>query len=390
MSIRVRCRSCQTAFVTDDDPRIHGAVCPKCGAKHVARPPKPADAAAPAPAPVAAPAVARTRSAAPPEPEESVFVPSGAARGPRRGLKVAVATLCLLTIAGVGVAVSWPAIQRWWHPVPPDPIEAVATSYLKALAAGDAETTRRLGTVDLPPAIRSFRSVRRKKTADFTLKGSFGPISAFHAKVEETYAYDPAIGRYAPKNPLGAAAETLDALHDAKAKSEQDQIAKKIQSGDPEDIFDAAEGMAKAFSKLADGVLSPKKLLPTYQMLVDDAKPPLPAAEKELALDFAANRETWDALLKRPFATLKTDGPFVLERADVAVLAVDALGSSGDPPTPLTLSLTRFRLETIDTQWRVTGARRGNQAAPKAAAAPKAVEPPPKVSPGEAVGGQAR
>src|SRR5262249_16173783 len=80
------------------------------------------------------------------------------------------------------------------------------------------------------------------------------------------------------------------------------------------------------------------KLIPTYQQLVEGAKPPLPEAERALALDYAAKRETWDALLKRPFSTLKADGPFVLDRAGVTASAVDALGSSGDPPTTLPLT----------------------------------------------------
>ncbi|MFO0953088.1 MAG: hypothetical protein U0835_18430 [Isosphaeraceae bacterium] len=376
MSLRLRCRACQTAFVTDDDPRVTPAVCPKCGAKHTAR-------AAPKPAPVAAP----SRSPVPAdEPEESVFVASGVPRRSRRGLFVGLTTVVLLAAAGVGVAVNWPAIRRWWNPVPPDPVEAVAASYLDAITKGDAEATERIGTIELPPGIRSFRSVRHRKSADTTLKGSFAPIAAFHARVAEKYTYDPSIDRYTPQNPLGPAAETLDALHDAKAKAEAENLDKKITSGDPEDLFDAAESMARSFTALAEGPLAPKKLIPTYQMLVDEANPPLPPPEKQLALDFAANRETWDALLKRPFGTLKADGPFVLDRAEVVAQVVDVLGSSGDPPKPMTLTLTRFRLEGIDTGWRVTAARRGNAPAP--AASKPVTSPPPavKTSPGERVG----
>jgi hypothetical protein len=142
-------------------------------------------------------------------------------------------------------------------------------------------------------------------------------------------------------------------------------------------------------STLADGVLSPKKLIPTYQMLVEDAEPPLGPAEKELALDFAANRETWDALLKRPFNTLKADGPFILDRAEVTAMVIDKLGSSGDIPTPLNLTMTRFRLEGIDTGWRVTATRRAGQAPPPKKSEPVPT-PKPKVSPGEKVGDMPR
>jgi hypothetical protein len=261
----------------------------------------------------------------------------------------------------------------------------VAASYLKALTDGDTEAARRLGTVDLPPAIRSYRSVRHLHDRDTRLKGSFAPIAAFHAKVDENFTLDPQSGRYTPKNQLGIAAETLDALHETKAKAEQDGLYKKMQSGNPEDLFDAAEGLAKAYepiAKLAEGVLAPKKLIPTYQQLVEDAKPPLPEAERALALDYAAKRETWDVLLKRPFPTLKADGPFLLDRSEVTASAIDALGSSGDPPTTLHLTLTRFRLEGIDTGWRVTSARRAGQPSEPSPAPVEAVQPSPTETPG--------
>src|SRR5262249_50670626 len=101
-----------------------------------------------------------------------------------------------------------------------------ATAYLKALVAGDTEAAGRIGTVDLPPAIRSFRAVRHDRSRDTRLKGSFAAIAAFHAKVRESYDYDPSTGRFTPRNPLGPAAETLDVLHDAKTKAEADALAK--------------------------------------------------------------------------------------------------------------------------------------------------------------------
>jgi hypothetical protein len=70
----------------------------------------------------------------------------------------------------------------------------------------------------------------------------------------------------------------------------------------------------------------------------------------------------------------------VLERADVTAQVVDALGSLGDPPRTLHLTLTRFRLEGIDTGWKVTATRREGEPAP----APPAEAEPRPVSPGEA------
>ena len=131
-----------------------------------------------------------------------------------------------------------------------------------------------------------------------------------------------------------------------------------MASGDPNDIFDAAENFGKVFTQLAEGALAPKKILPTYKMLVDEARPPIPSSVKDLASSVADNPKTWDALLKRPFHALKADGPFIFEQAEVDAQVTDQLASLGDPPTILHLSLIRFRLEGIDTAWRVTAARR--------------------------------
>ena len=121
---------------------------------------------------------------------------------------------------------------------------------------------------------------------------------------------------------------------------------------------DTSSAYGKVFTKLAEGVLAPKRILPTYQMLVESAKPPLPEDAKALALEVAASHKGWNALLKRPFQTLKADGPFIYERAEVTATATDRLASLGDPPSRLRLVLVRFRLEGIDTGWKVVSARR--------------------------------
>src|SRR5262249_50987403 len=162
-------------------------------------------------------------------------------------------------------------------------------------------------------------------------------------RINAQYAYDPTIGRFTPLNPLGTAAETLDTLHEAKAKAEVEKLAKKFESGTANEQLDIAvelgQALAQPMAKLSEPIRSPRKLTPPYRQLVGASNPPLPPAERELALDFAADRATWDALLKRPFPTLKADGPFILERAEVSATAIDRLASSGDPPTPLYLTL---------------------------------------------------
>ncbi len=123
-------------------------------------------------------------------------------------------------------------------------------------------------------------------------------------------------------------------------------------------------------------------------MLVQSAKPPLTGNELALALDYASHRESWDGLLKRPFPTLKADGPFVFEKAEVTAQVQDKLGSSGDPPTTLRLKLVRFRLDAIDTEWKVVSARRITPGVPDQPEDEDGPEPemppePTKPSPGE-------
>ncbi len=376
MSRRYQCRSCRTSFVSHDQFVGRPVICPKCGADQ-----EPQTGLTPY---SGMPAVAASPADEVEGDDDSVFVATraeGALHRMRRPLMISF----VLTVVAVGLVIAWPALRHWWHPIPPDPVESVASEYLQSLIDKNAEVSQRLGTLELPPAIRTYRTVRRDRSRNQRVKGSFAPIATFHARIDEMYTYDPEVKRFTPKNALGPAAETLDALHDAKAKAEQDKVYDKISSGNPDDLFDAAEALAKPLAALSETVLSPKKLLPTYRQLVEQAKPPLATAERTLAFDFAANREVWDQLLKRPFLTLKADGPFVFQRAEVVAQVIDALGSSGDPPTPLRLTLTRFRLEGIDTGWKVTAARREREGE----ASPAPVEAPvaaPPASPGERSG----
>ena len=85
------------------------------------------------------------------------------------------------------------------------------------------------------------------------MKGSLAPLGKFHSRIESDFNYDASIGRFTPKNPMGAAAETLDALHAAKDDAEKSGLYKKMASGDPNDLFEAAEEYGKVFAKLAEG-----------------------------------------------------------------------------------------------------------------------------------------
>ena len=348
MSLRLTCASCHAAFLTADDRLGQSVECPKCGAEQVVP-------ATVLPSPSEATAGAETAWVARDEPADDDE------ERPRRRLLGPV-ILVLLPLVVLSVLVAWPRIRSLVRPEPPkaprDPVEQVATTYLEALVANDPLVLNRLGTIAEPPAIRSFGSPRRDRGGDRDVRGSFAPIAALHARIDEEYTFDPKLGRFQPRNPLGPAAETLDALHAAKAKMEQEKVYEKMASADLDEVVDSVTAFGKVFSDLAEGTLAPAKLLPTYAQLVEQSRPPLPPEAEELARDYAANRESWDALLKRPFSTLKADGPFRLERAEVTAPVLNALGSSGDSPTTLRLTLTRFRLEGIDTGWKVTSARR--------------------------------
>jgi hypothetical protein len=286
----------------------------------------------------------------------SVFVPSAGSRTRvwRRWCWIALSVLVVHAVVGTVIMVAWPQFKG--HHL--DSAERAARLFLEALVREDSETVRRLGTIEEPPAIRSVRNVARDPARDQVLRGSFAPLGKFHARIDADYAYDAGADRYTPKNPLGAAAETLDALHAAKEAADKSQLSDKIASGSPEDQFDAAEQLAKVFTSLAAGALSPKRIVPTYKMLVESAQPSLAQDAKALALEVAGASKSWETLLKRRFQTLKADGPFIYERAVVNATVADRLSSLGEPPSLLRLELVRFRLEGIDTGWKVVAARR--------------------------------
>lgn len=369
MSIRLYCSSCRAAFQVGDDRQGASVACPKCSAMLEVPPPGLLHPDSRSPQ-VTLPADADARDPA-----------------PRRRRRWTLALATLTVVGTLGLLAAWLRPWEWLaRSQPRHPTEAVASAYLQALVDGDFDRARTLGTVADPPAIRSFEAPIRDGTRSHRVRGSFAPIAALHARIDRQYQFDPELGRFRVRNALGPAAETLDALHAAKAKAKDEKVYEKMASGDPDDIFDAAESFGSLIGGLAEGVLSPQRLLPTYEQLVTASKPPLPPAQSELALGYAQDPETWNAFLKRPFVTLKADGPFVLDKVEVAAQVRDKLASSGDPPSTLRLTLMRFRLEGIDTGWKVTAARR-DQPVPSADSSQDLSSTPPaqprRRSPGE-------
>jgi hypothetical protein len=388
MSLRLRCRSCQATFVTSKDQVGQSVDCPKCGAPQVVPRPKPVEEASEHVEPMLKRMKAPEPSAAPAD-KSSVFIKkdkkdNGEPKSSNKGLWAAAILIPVLAIVGV---IAWPAIRDWLDPRPKTIVEAAAYDYLMALKEGDEATVNRLGVVQEPPAIRSFRDLKRDKPRDSQTKGTFKPIAVLHRAIERKFVYDPNDGRFVLKDPLGKGAETLDTLHDEKEKLEKNKTYDKMQSGDPEEAMQAAIDFGGVFEKLSKS-LNSRTLIPSYKMLVQGAKPPLTGPELALALDYASHRETWDGLLKRPFPTLKADGPFVFEKAEVTAEVKDKLASSGDPPTMLRLKLVRFRMDAIDTQWKVVSARRITPGVPDEPVDEEGPEPeipsePAKPSPGE-------
>lgn len=365
MKIRLTCTSCRASFLVTDEKLGQLVSCPKCG--NEARMPESVAA-------INRESAARSASATA-RPSPAAVVEEPAPRKRRRLVPFLLGVAASLAVAGVAAVLLLPKAEPAPPPPPPDPIVEAATGYLDALVADDRPTIDRLGTIDDPPAIARYRDPRRVPEAEVSVRGSFAPIAELHGRLAEEYTYNEAIGRFENANPLGAAADFMDAADemrsDIEAGGAHDFYA-EYAGGTPDEQLDAAVNFAEQFAELTRAALPREKLAPTYAQLVEDADPPLPAEARSLADRVGEERDTWDALLGRPFHTIEADGPFVLEEAEVRSTVADRLASPGDPPRPLTLTLRRFRLEGIDTGWRVIAARRQE---PEPETAPATTEP---------------
>ena len=343
MSLRLRCPSCQAAFVTSDDQAGQAVACPKCGAEQVAPSPEPAA-------------------------ESNVFVPKEPTK-PRKSRRLLWALLALIPFLLVVGVVTWPSVRQWLNPRIQTPVEVAADDYLSALARGDAEAAARVGVVQEPPAIRSFRDLQARPDREPPDQGLVRPDRrAPRSRSRRNTTTTRPTGRFTPKDPLGPAAETLDALHDAKAKAEKDGIYKKMASGDPEEILHAAERLRRGLRQLSEGILAPKKLIPSYKMLVQRRQAPAPR-RREVPWPWTtpATASPGTPCSKRPFPTLKADGPFVFEQAEVTAQVEDRLASQRRPAHAAPAQAVRFRLDAIDTGWKVVSARRIHPRRPRPA-----------------------
>ena len=312
MSVRLKCRSCQTAFVIADDQAGGRVTCPKCGVQQVA----PARSLH---VPKAEPA------AAPPAPEPSAFVAADAPVRPGRLRKLGLGVLMLLAVAAVAVAVAWPSLKRWWHPIPPDPVEVAAGAYLQALAEGDYEAAHRLGTVDEPPAIRSFRDLHRQPEGNRAIKGSFAPLAgAARADRREVRVRSRDRPVHSPRSP-GTGGRDARRAPRRQGQGREGRALQEDGQRQPGRPLRCRRGTGRGHGQAGRGRARSQEAHSDLQAACARCEAAAARDAAELALDFAAHRESWDALLKRPFPTLKADGPFRFEHA-VVTATVRATG----------------------------------------------------------------
>ncbi len=362
MAVRMRCTECRATFLVADNRLGEMVACPKCEAL------------------IEVPETALLESESAAE-TEATWVLSGATTEDmvdassaesstrrRRRLLMALALL-LLVVPGITALVMtrpWEWIDERIAAKPFDPNDpaSVAQRFVDLLDRGDFEAATEWTTLeaDQLPAARDPRMLRPEPPGPphnaIQISGDFSPLTDLHRQIDREYEYDPAIGRFQPRNPLGLAADTLQGLEAAKEQVEQGGLYDKIASGDPDDLFDAAESLARMYTDLGGSLtneaLSSKRLVPTYKQLVDGADPKLTGAPEMLADHYVENSETWDDLLNRPFFELDSETPFALEEVRYRVTTNLGNASPTDPPTILRLTLTRFNLGGRDTGWKVT------------------------------------
>ena len=285
MSLRVRCTRCRAAFLTADDQPGQTVECPKCGARH--RLPEAAEARATT--------VERSgrRPSPPSRPRRSSFPPRkpGPLRPAAVGCWRSGPARWRSSLAGVAALDLWPRVKPRARL---DPVERVAEGYLQALIKGDLAAQQRLSTIEEPPAIRSYQGVHRDSSHNRTIKGSFAPLA-------------PSTSGSSPNSPTirrspGSRRSTRWVRPPRRStpctrprrRPRNRGSTRRWPAAIPTTSSTPPRTSARSSPSSPKGLLAPKKILPTYKMLVDEAKPPIPRAEKELALAVADDPKTWD------------------------------------------------------------------------------------------------
>lgn len=285
-------------------------------------------------------------------PDGSAWVPARAIdrRRPSWGRRLLLLLLVAVPILVVAGLVVIPPL------LPKDPRAVVIEQYLEAVRTGEEEKAAELGVLDEPPLTASVGRIVEREDVGDAYAGAYEPIAQFHRDIGQKYT--PRGDVYLKEDMTGTLAKMLNLRKEAAVKGEA--IAKKIERGRPEDLFDAAEGLAEGYSGIFDAILgpvdSPAKAEPivlTYEDLVAEHAKDLGAEQRLLLDDFAANRDKWERLLGRDPRELNAKGEF---RVDDTVWETRVWlpgQSSGEPPKTVRFTLRRFRVDLIDTGWKV-------------------------------------
>ncbi len=347
MSQRILCTRCRATFLAPQDLLSQTVNCPKC--QH--------------PNPIALPASSNN-----PKPSVSGTVSHGESQHSSRN-RAAIFLFFGGALLGFGIAAVTVGTLLFIRqqdnklvsqpkPVRVDEVEAVAQQFLTALQENDQARVRSLSTLELPPAIQDFHQVRRHPDRDHELRGSFRPLRIIHEQIEAKYQYDRSIDRFVNAHPLGTAANLMDQANAARSELDASKLMEKYSSGSPDEQLDAAVGYAELLSGVFQAALPRTELTPTYRQIIEDWESPIPFEAKNLALKLGDEPNRWRDLLGRPFHTLKSDGSFLLQEAEVTAEVRDSLRTADDPRGTLRLELVRFQLEGIDTGWTVVSASR--------------------------------
>jgi hypothetical protein len=365
MNIRLKC-GCGARFLVSDQMLGRAVKCPKC-AKGVRVPetllvgsdkevrevsPPRFERAEPAPQPEAGAAPATWQAHARADDGE----PS-AGGGWWKWLLMLI--VLLVPVGVVGTLIVLPMLR------PKDPREVIARQYLDAIRREDWVTANRLSVLTAHPRLTGIERVALTERQFPVLRGKFLGLAEFHARIDKQYRWNPDRGRFEPKDELGLGLGVLSELEKAKKKAEEQAAAaaaeSKRKNKNPEDqLLDSVLAQYGAIADLAQksgGLLSSQKLGPTYEDLLNTTDVQLSDVERQLALHYKDNAARWDQLLQRSFLTLPGNMDFEFYEVEIQATIRTEGQSFGEPGRPLTLRLVRFVLGSIDTGWRVWGAK---------------------------------
>ncbi len=176
----------------------------------------------------------------------------------------------------------------------------------------------------------------RQRPRDQILKGSFAPLAKFHTKVDADFTYDK-IGRpvHAQERAGAWPARRSTSSTRRRKRPRSRACTRRCRAAIPTRSSTSAEQLGKVFeglSKVLDAEADPADLQDAGRV----GQAPAAPGRQGVGPGGCRVARAWSALLKRPFWTLKPDGPFIYEQAEVIAKVTDRLASLGDPPDAIT------------------------------------------------------